>query len=118
MVMIGSGENDEVEALLREQVVVIDVGPGSGRVCFGELEIGLVDVAEGGAMGAGLEEVLVEIAAAPAGGDDAVGETVVGSRTGILGEQRHSGGRGGCKQEGSARRVHRMLSRYSIGKPA
>ena len=59
MVMIGTGEDDEVEARLREQVVVIDVGPGSGCVGFGELEIGLVDVAEGGAMGAGLRKYLL-----------------------------------------------------------
>jgi hypothetical protein len=103
VLVIGRGYDDGVDAALRQQVVIVQIGFGLRGIVRGQCHIGLVDFGHGHAFGAQLLEIAVEIAAAPSGADQPVGDAIVGAPGAARNEQRR-GQRGA--QESSAVPLH------------
>ena len=91
--MIGRGNHNGVNAVLPQQLVVIDVALGAGRIGKRLLDVGLVNIAHRYALGAELLKILAQIAAAPAGPDYAICQPVI--RAPCRARHEH---RGGCQE--------------------
>jgi len=67
MLVVRSGDHDRVDVLLREQVVVVDIGFGRWRLLQGHLRVGFIDFGDGDTLRPELLKDTIQITAAPSG---------------------------------------------------